>query len=223
MQGYDELAAAVQAHGLIVRGGFALSLADRRQIGLRDSALMLVLIGNAGDAMWRAFAPHREPGPDPLDAWTEHVVSSVAEEFRAEALYPWSKPYRPFQQWAMRAEAVSPSPLGILMHPEHGLWHAYRAALALDHPIDLPPRPQQPSPCDNCFDKPCLSACPVGAFAEQAYDVGACAAYLSEPPGQATCRSNGCRARAACPVGRPYPSEQIEFHMAAFYASRAPI
>ena len=49
----------------------------------------------------------------------------------AAPIYPFGgPPYWPFQRWAQRAEAVFPSPLGILIHPEYGLWHAYRAALA---------------------------------------------------------------------------------------------
>jgi len=223
MQLYDELAAALQQHGLIVRGGFALTPADLQQTGLDSAGQSLVLIGNAGDAMWQAFAPHRSSGPDPLDAWTERVLSKIADAFAADAIFPWSKPYQPFQQWAMRAEALSSSPLGILMHPEHGLWHAYRAALIFNQPIDLPPAVQRRSPCDSCLDRPCLSACPVGAFADGGYDVTACAEYLSQPSGRTTCRINGCDARAACPVGTPYPLEQIRFHMAAFYASRSAI
>ena len=223
MQIYEKLAAALQPHGLIVRGGFAPSPADRQRDELPDTARSVVLIGNAGDAMWQAFAAQRARDADPLDAWTERVVLPIAGAFAAEAVFPWSRPYRPFQQWAMRAEAVSPSPLGILIHPEHGLWHAYRAALVFRDAIDLPPRAERASPCESCADKPCLSACPVGAFQEDAYDVSACAAFLSGPTGRATCRTDGCAARAACPVGTPYPPAQIRFHMAAFYASRPPI
>ena len=38
----------------------------------------------------------------------------------------------------MRAEAVAPSPLGILIHPDYGLWHAYRGALAFAERLALP-------------------------------------------------------------------------------------
>src|SRR4030095_137820 len=49
-------------------------------------------------------------------------------------------------RWAMRAEAVAPSPLGILIHPDYGLWHAYRGALAFAERLALPPRGARPLP-----------------------------------------------------------------------------
>ena len=53
-------------------------------------------------------------------------------------------------RWAQRAEPLHPSPLGVLIHPVHGLWHAYRGALAFAEPIELPPRADLPSPCASC-------------------------------------------------------------------------
>ena len=73
-----------------------------------------------------------------------------------------------------------PVSLGMLIHPEYGLWHAYRAALLFDRPVDgVPKRIEQASPCATCAGKPCLSACPVSAFSGAAYDVAACAGHLA--------------------------------------------
>ena len=129
----------------------------------------------------------------------------------------------------MRSEAVHPSPIGPLIHPDLGLWHAYRAALLIGTRLDLPPRDGRPSPCDTCADRPCLTACPAGAFAPGAYDVSACVRHLQGPAGDA-CLDAGCLARDACPVGRPrgrprghprghpggYGTAQRRFHMEAF-------
>lgn len=175
--------------------------------------------------MWAAFAGSPEAcdgRPDPLDRWTRRILEDAAAAFGAVALFPFGgPPYRPFQRWAMRAEPVSPSPLGILIHPDYGLWHAYRGALAFAQPLLLPPKAERPSPCLACADRPCLEACPVGAFTEAGYDVAACVAHLGKPKG-AACLALGCRARAACPVGGAYrPSaEQAAFHMRAFLAAR---
>ena len=45
------------------------------------------------------------------------------------AWFPSEKPWQPFQQWAMRAEGLKASPLGVLIHPDYGLWHGYRGAI----------------------------------------------------------------------------------------------
>jgi GMP synthase (glutamine-hydrolysing) len=110
----------------------------------------------------------------------------VARGFDAVALYPFGgPPYLPFQQWAMRAEGLQPSPLGALIHPDYGLWHAYRGALGFGERLALSPVSPRPRPCDDCADKPCLSTCPVGAFDGRGYDVPACAAHLDGPAGAA--------------------------------------
>nr|WP_255701542.1 hypothetical protein [Afifella sp. H1R] len=208
----SEIAARLGRHGLILRGGFH---PDKDEVGL-DGCGTLLLVGNAGPAMWRAFAPHAGEGPDPLDRWTEHVVEPVAEAFGGKAVYPFDRPHRPFQRWAGRAEGLGPSPLGILIHPEYGLWHAYRAALLFAERFDLPPRPAPDMPCESCTEKPCLKTCPASAVSEAAYDVAACAAHIVRR--EADCLAVGCHARNACPVGAAYRYQPAEtaFHMRAF-------
>lgn len=209
------LAAALAPHGLLLRGGFH---PEPDEAGLECAGTVL-LIGNAGAAMWDAFAPHQDEKPDPLNRWTRKIVAPLAEEFGARALYPFGEPHWPFQRWARRAETLFPSPLGLLIHPEFGLWHAWRAALLFAAILPLPARLRARNPCESCAEKPCLSACPVGAFTSSGYDVPACATHLA---GQtASCSSLGCHARNACPVGRGrrYPEAQIRFHMAAFHRS----
>ena len=64
----------------------------------------------------------------------------LAPGFGATALFPFGgPPWLPFQRWAMKADCVTASPLGILIHPDFGLWHAYRGALAFAEQLDLPP------------------------------------------------------------------------------------
>ncbi len=219
------LAAALGAHGLIPRGGFrpraddgVPPLADGRPIRT------LVMVGNAGPALWRAFAasPEYDSAPDPLNRWSERVLGELAAELGAEAVFPFGgPPYLPFVAWAKRAEAVAESPLGILIHPDYGLWHAYRGALAFAETVDLAPRDRRPRPCDTCAERPCLSACPVGAFTKTGYDVAACTSHISAPAG-ADCMERACGARRACPVGRDYTYEpaQARFHMKHFLAAR---
>ncbi|MBT4489821.1 MAG: hypothetical protein HOC72_19925, partial [Rhodospirillaceae bacterium] len=179
-------------------------------------AATVVLIGNAGPALWRCF-----PGPngnrDALDDWCRQVLPPLAHGLGADILFPFDgPPYQPFQRWARRAEGLPSSPIGPLIHPEYGLWHAYRGALLFQHKMALPP-PLNINPCGGCVEKPCLTTCPAAAFSADAYDVPACVDHLKQPEGD-VCLSLGCRARRACPIGQAYLYEpaQANFHMAAF-------
>jgi hypothetical protein len=218
---------AAAAEGLTLRGAFHPGPADAVP-DLADGrrARTLVLLGNAGPALWPAFAaaPESADGaPDPLNRWSARVIGALAEALDARPLFPFGgPPYRPFVAWAKRAERIAESPLGMLIHPEHGLWHAYRGALAFAEEIAPPAPDPRPRPCDGCAARPCLAACPVGAFTTAGYDVDACAAHVAAPAG-ADCLALGCRARHACPVGaaRRYRPAQARFHMAAFLAARS--
>ena len=211
--------AAIVRAGLAPRG--ALLLEDGERTGALASVRTLVLVGMAGGKGWDAFAASPE-APDgaahPLDRFSLRVIGALAEELRADALFPFvGPPYWPFQQWAQRAEPVHPSPIGVLIHPTYGLWHSYRGALGLAQALALPELEASPSPCETCAGRPCRSACPVGAFSLQGYDVQACVAHLKSAAG-AACMRGGCLARRACPVGREHTHgpEQAAFTMRAF-------
>lgn len=224
--GLARIDAAVGRLGLILRGAFHCAAADAvpAQPDGRESRT-LVLIGNHGRGLWPHFeaCPEVLDGrPDPLNRWSERVIGALAAEVGGLALFPFGgPPYRPFLRWAQRAEPVSSSPLGMLIHPDYGLWHAYRGAIALAEALDLPPRAERPSPCETCAEKPCLTTCPVGAFTIGGYEVADCAGHIAEPAG-ADCLDLGCRARRACPVGRDYlyPAAQARLHMEAFLNAR---
>lgn len=225
----SDLAAAVQPYGMLVRGGFPLDeddergLADFPDLAAETRGRSLVLIGNAGAALYGAFFDAGQAaGESPLDDWTRGVITPIAARLGASPVFPSDgPPWLPFQRWAMRAEGVKASPLGVLIHPEFGLWHAYRAALIFDRVLDLPPVPVRPHPCDSCVARPCLSTCPVGAVTAQGYAVDNCAAHVGSRDGK-SCRSIGCLARRACPVGvgHVYPDRAMAFHMAAFLRGR---
>lgn len=215
---YAKIAAALADHGLLPRGAFHPAPGD----GTPDGAGTILLVGNAGPGMWQAFAATTPRHPNPLDRWSKSILDDVARRFDATALFPSDgPPYLPFQRWAMKAEPVSPSPLGILIHPDYGLWHGYRGALSFAEKLPVSAPDVRPAPCETCVDRPCLSACPVAAFGEDGYDVPACASHLRQAAGE-DCMALGCRARQACPVGRDYlyEPEQAAFHMAAFLAAR---
>ena len=197
--------------------------------GLVTGNATLILAGNAGPAMWRAFAAQRldDDEPDPLDCWSRRTLATITEKLSAEfdltvtALAPFDgPPYLPFQDWAKKSGAVHPSPFGPVVHIQYGLWHAYRGALLIPAALELPPVTPAPSPCRDCADKPCLSGCPVGAFGDAGYDVPACVGHLAGGRGD-DCFRKGCLARAACPVGAAYAygEDQARFHLGKFFAN----
>jgi hypothetical protein len=207
----------IEAAGLAYRGGFHPAAEDLPPAGVGT----LILVGFTGNREWPAFANSPEVADgqvDPLDRWSRRVIGALAGALGAAALFPFGgPPFQPFQRWAQKAEPVTPSPLGILIHPDWGLWHAYRGALAFSERVELQRPDRRAGPCGSCTEKPCLSACPVDAFGRAGYDVPVCVSHISAPAGS-DCMTFGCRARRACPVGAEHRhgSDQAHFHIAAF-------
>lgn len=222
---YHELCEALLEHGLRPRGGFALSDEDLANLPGAQAGGYLLLVGNLGGSLWRAFSQSAEAHdglPHPMDRWSERVLSDLAERFGARAFFPFGgPPYHPFQRWAKRAESLSSSPLGLLIHPTAGLWHAYRGALLFQDLSGAPEAQAVVEPCLSCEDKPCLSSCPVSAFTEGVYDVESCRDFLGSEAGE-DCMTKGCAARLACPYAKNYlyGQDQMQFHMHHFLAAR---
>jgi len=217
----DQTARLLAPHGLILRGGFDFAAGEAAPAGRSGPpARAVLLVGQAGASVWPHFSRWRAENPgtaDPLDTWSRLVIGQVAKGVGARAASPSDRPFLPFQQWAMRAERLKPSPLGILMHPRYGLWHAYRGALLFDEPLGLPDVEKPIHACDLCDEKPCLSACPAGAYSAAGFDHEACLAHVRSPAG-AACLAAGCLARNACPrgAGFRYPAVAQAFHQRHF-------
>jgi hypothetical protein len=204
--------------GLTVRCALHLdSDADlaAREYGYRT----VVLAGHAGSSFWPQFARFKNShgGDDPLDAWSRSVGQAIAAEIGCAALYPFERPWWPFQNWIARAEGLRPSPLGILIHPEYGLWHGYRVAFAFRQAIAIPAPQNHRHACDSCVAKPCIRACPAAAITERGFRRSACREHLAGAAGKAGCMRQGCISRNACPVGAEYryDADQLRFHMDA--------
>jgi len=219
------LAQCLHEYGLFLRGVTRLSAQEIEAYGFPVDKPELVLVGNIGSSYWPIFsrsAEYLDGEADPLDRWSRRVATEIAAELSLQPVYPFSgPPYYPFQQWAQRAEALEQSPLGVMMHPEFGLWHSYRFALLGAEFEVVEDKILDESPCHSCDTKPCLQRCPVGAFDGDGYDVDRCAGYLLQTP-QAECHSRGCLARYACPVAAElsYVPVQGEFHLQAFLNAR---
>ncbi len=226
------LETALAQHGLRLRGGWVPGPGDATLPPLAAAAVAVVwMVGQVGSECWPAFSGSaflHDGLPDPLDRWSKSIGDALARQCAGRAIYPSDgPPFAPFQQWARRAEPLQTSPLLLQIHPQFGLWHAYRFALALpqldagDAGTIAAQQQQQQQPqtdvCLSCVSQPCLSACPVDAFTTSGYAVDRCAGHLHGPAGS-DCVVSGCQARRACPVGVGYAYAQphAAFHMAAF-------
>lgn len=217
--GYGDVVDALAGTDMVARGGF-VPTADDAVPDLPDGrrCRTVVVIGNVGGEMWDRFRSAETPGPDPLDRWTRATLRPIADDLGAAYVHPSDEPFQPFQRWAQRADDVWQSPIGLLVHPTYGLWHAYRGAFLFpDEMAGLPPVGERANPCLACADQPCRSTCPVDAFTNEGYDSDACAGHVRSGD-QPACLDDGCAARRACPVGVEYRygPDQMRFHMEAF-------
>jgi hypothetical protein len=215
----SDVRAAIAAQGLSYRGAFHPTADDLPDAGT------LVFAGFVGSMNWQHFqesAEGRDGGSDALDRWSFRIISALAQDLGAAAMFPFTgPPWLPFLRWARKAEPLHPSPLGMLIHPDWGLWHSWRGALAFRERFELPAPDRRPSPCDSCTEKPCLITCPVAAFKHNHYDVAGCVNHIETSRGT-DCMNEGCRARRACPIGavHRYTPDQANFHMRAFRSAQ---
>lgn len=218
----------LKVHGLICLGGLEISahecaLGSEGKIGRYG-----LLVGNAGSDMWQVFSKSPEfqdNAPNPMNRWTKRILDEIADLLGASVVYPFDEPYWPFQRLAQKAAGVKPSPLGILIHTKFGLWHAFRGLIVFEevqeYEIQISALGTNAAslnhPCDHCAEKPCLNACPVGAFTGERLDVQSCFTHLdsnSDPD----CMQLGCQARCACPIAKEhqYDDAQMNFHMKSY-------
>lgn len=223
---YEELERRIGGVGLAARGGLRPEPSDGLTALEGGPVRTLILIGLTGAQQWRTFADSAEYGdglPNPLDRWSKRIIDELAGELGARALYPFGgPPWWPFQRWARRALALHVSPLRVLIDPEFGLWHSYRGALALSIDVELPPPEPWPHPCEHCESKACLHSCPVGAVRQGAFAFDDCRRHVRTI--ESGCRSAGCLARRACPIGaeHAYLPAQASFHMRSFVQTTVP-
>ena len=205
---------------LLAPVGFAL-LAVAQDICPCQGKQQILLFGNIGDDFFVPFTQspeYNDRQSDPLDRYSRRLLKQLAPLLPTEAvlLMPSDRPYAPFQRWAQQGAYFS-SPLGLLIHPQYGLWTAFRgawrvpintlqhSALQHDHSKNHATNYDAlaASPCVSCEDKPCLNQCPVNAFAlDRPLNITACHTHLAQH--DSVCLQRQCLARLACPVGQEY-------------------
>lgn len=229
---FDDLNMRLGETGMEILGAFHLDRDEALRFAGSEHEIIGLMIASCGQDMWQVFRASAQFGdrlPEPLDRWTKKVLEDIALESGAGLVLPFDRPYPPFQSWAKRASGICNSPLGVLIHPQYGLWFGLRGVLLVKVIVEnqqLDKLIQQTkyieSPCDRCIEKPCLSSCPVNAFGDSSLNVKVCYSHLDEvtiSKAEPDCLDDGCAARAACPVGvkHKYCAEQLRFHMKSYY------
>ena len=210
---YAAISEAADAQHLEILGAFHPGAGDNLD------AATLLLLGPRESGFWAHFKSSPEGcdgARDPLDRWSQRIISGLASEFGAKAVFPFGgPPYHPFFQWALRSGRSWVSPVTLLVNDVQGMMVSFRGAILLPDKIDLPS--SGTCPCTRCADQPCRRACPVDALHSDRFDVKLCKEHVASAAGQ-DCRMGGCLARRACPVSQSYGrlAAQSAHHMEYF-------
>lgn len=193
---------------------------ERRSAALLPGARAILVLGSGGGALWEAFLADLRADPrrlaeeaHPLDAFVERRVRA-ADNTLGNAPRRWffasasAELHLDFRVLASMAGLGRRSRLGLLLHPEFGVWLGLRAACFLTEPLAAT-GPLPGDPCEGC-PAPCVSACPGEAFPGGHWQVDPCAAFHTLSP---LCASS-CAARSAC-VAAPearYDADEYLYH-----------
>lgn len=174
-------------------------------------ATRLLLIGHAGRRLWSELCAAGISSDDPIDDYSISVVERWCEaEFptwRFRRLYPGDDAPG-LQQLGRLAGWHHPSPFMLGIRPGWGTWFAYRVVLITDAPLEPTAPVVEPSPCDACADKPCVTSCPARAMEDGIFELQRCVDHRLTDGSPCADR---CLARLTCPIGTEhrYVPEQI--------------
>ncbi len=192
---------------------------DIKKLGIEIKAYQrLVLLGHSGRTLWKVLKDQDKKLFDsnaPIDQFSqqisEYTVKAYWGDVKTEMLYPGDNPIS-LQQLGKMAGWHHDSPMGVGINEEHGLWFAYRALFLIDAPLPLMKQPQGVSPCESCFDAPCVVTCPATALSSsESFKIERCSQFRIKSA--SPCRDR-CLARESCSVAseQRYNREQISYH-----------
>lgn len=188
----------------------------------------LLLLGHGGRLFWERYKNYCTVSvlttADPVDHFSATVSKRALQHHLShitrEAMFPLTDCPVNLMALGQFLGWHTPSPLGMGINAQYGMWSAYRALWWLgaeaETEIIRSARDEVAIPetdiCSQCITQDCLLACPASALAMGAMpNLQRCADYrlLADSACQDT-----CRARMACPVvpEHRYTGEQMAYH-----------
>ena len=218
----DDLAAALDPHGLILRGGFRFGAEEDAPPGASGEPATIRAAGRAGGyggvAAFHALAGAQPVDlVDPLDSWSREVIGTVAAAFRRArgfAVRPALSAVPAMGDARRRTEAVA------ARHPDASALRAV-ACLSRRAAVRRRDRSRSTSRGDSPLRHMRWKTLPESLSGPRVWADGfaydACLGHVRGRRG-APCRESGCLDRNACPYGTEYRygADQQAFHMAAF-------
>ena len=174
---------------------------------LLPSCTSAVVFANGGRALWDGFLKDIHQNPEhlqdyehPFDEYVHRIIHnadpSPSSDRRWIRCAANEAEFLDFRALAYNAKIGTPSLMGMVIHPEYGLWMGMRAVLLTT--VNLPISTVEPtSPCSSCTDKPCISTCPAHAVSTSGWNIQRCAEFHQE---QTQC-ADSCISRLSCPIG----------------------
>lgn len=176
----------------------------------------LLLLGHGGRLFWQQYQQSIPAPNDPVDHFSAEISMQALQHYvpaiKHEILFP--SPECPVNLMALgRAMGWhSPSPLGMGINADYGMWSAYRALWWLDTEIEEAVLPVAHDVCSECLTQNCLQACPADALSIGSMpNLQKCADSRLQPDSH--CEAT-CLARMACPIAleHRYTSQQMAYH-----------
>ena len=167
-----------------------------------------IVFANGGQDLWTHFLEDLRANPShlidtahPLDDFIGRWIQSV--DPNPDSTRRWiqcaeeADVFVDFRLLSTSAGLGTPSLLGLVIHSEYGLWVSMRAVLLSTEVFESTKSNTMQSPCEQCIEKPCISACPAGAVTLSGWSVQRCATFH----GESTLCATQCHSRQVCPVG----------------------
>jgi ferredoxin len=176
----------------------------------------IILIANGGRELWKHLAHPLDEDKDPIDnfaieAMKDFGLRAFGGDFKI--LFPLTTYLLPLQKLGRELNMSRPSPLGLDINNEYGVWFAFRGVMITKQSIPTIKPNVFDSPCLSCTSLECIKACPVSAVhLEIPFDLKSCGEYRFSQNSQCADR---CLSRLSCPykVEHRYELVQTQFHM----------